>query len=85
MPNENIVSPEPPKNPNPGLDPKTPSVNNNTDGQAEKKTVKKPDQPKQPEKKKTEKKKTDTKKEEKKAPKAVMPKKPVEEENGGYN
>lgn len=85
LPNENIVSPEPPKNPNPGLDPKTPSVNNNTDGQAEKKTVKKPDQPKQPEKKKTEKKKTDTKKEEKKAPKAVMPKKPVEEENGGYN
>ena len=85
LPVENTVNPEPPKNPNPGLEPKTPSVNKNTDGQAEKKTVKKQDPPKISEKKKVDPKKTEKKKEEKKAPKAVMPKKPVEEENGGYN
>ena len=85
LPKENTVNPEQPKNPNPGLEPKTPSVEKNTDGQAEKKTVKKQDPPKATEKKKTDPKKAEKIKAEPKKPKAVMPKKPEEEENGGYN
>lgn len=89
LPGERTVNPEQVSNPNPGLEKPTPSVAKGTDGQAvpkveknssgttEKKTAKKTE--------KKEVKKTDKKKEEEKQPKAVMPKRTLDEENGGYN
>lgn len=67
-------NPEQKMNPNPGLSISTPAISDKDGGQAEKKvstaSVRKTNKPR---------------KEEKKQPKAVMPKKPVEDENGGYN
>ncbi|MBI5856129.1 MAG: hypothetical protein HZB42_00660 [Sphingobacteriales bacterium] len=69
--NEN---PEHKLNPNPGLSISTPAISEKSGGQAEltgsSEQKRKTDKPK---------------KEEKKRPKAVMPEKPVEDENGGYN
>jgi cell division protein FtsQ len=89
LPGERTVNPEQVSNPNPGLEKPTPSVAKGTDGQAVPKQEKKPSGTTEKQTvKKTEKKevkKTDKKKEEEKQPKAVMPKRTLEEENGGYN
>lgn len=67
-------NPEHKINPNPGLSISSPAITNKDGGQAEK-----------PESTIPEKKTYKTKNVENKKPKAVMPKKPVEDENGGYN
>lgn len=79
LPGERTANPEKHKDPNPGLEDSNPSVPESTDGQTVSRPVKKEEKPKPVKKKVTE------KKDEPKTPKAVMPKKPVEEENGGYN
>lgn len=79
LPDNNAVNPEQ-SNPNPRLEVITPAVRQTADGgQAVKAPAKKATKPA------AEKKKTTVKKEDKKKPKAVMPEKPEEDENGGYN
>ena len=89
LPGERTVNPEQVSNPNPGLEKPTPSVAKGTDGQAVPNVEKKPSGTTEKQTvKKTEKKevkKTEKKKEEEKQPKAVMPKRTLDEENGGYN
>lgn len=80
LPNERTENnPEKQVNPNPGLGDPNPSASNHADGQAVRKPAKKEDRPK------VVKQKTTVKKDPTPKPKAVMPKKPAEEENGGYN
>jgi len=79
LPDERTSNPEVQTNPDPGLGNSTPSAPKNADGQAVSKTAKKDDKPQQTEKR------TDSKKPGQKVPKAVMPKKPEADENGGYN
>ncbi|MGQ0738955.1 MAG: cell division protein FtsQ/DivIB [Bacteroidota bacterium] len=79
-PAKEAVNPEQQTDPNPRLDITTPAVRQPADGgQAVKTPVKKEIEPAAAAKK------ASVKKEEIKRPKAVMPKKPEDDENGGYN
>lgn len=73
LPKDN-ENPEHKGDPNPGLSISTPAISAKNGGQAEK-----------PVSSVQSKRTTQPKKEEKKQPKPVMPKKPAEDENGGYN
>lgn len=88
LPGNEVVNPEQQINPNPRLEEMTPAVRQPADGgQAAQQEKKKENKPKPKEKKPVRKDSfgAANRDEKPKKPKAVMPKKPAEEENGGYN
>ncbi|MFN8290837.1 MAG: cell division protein FtsQ/DivIB [Chitinophagaceae bacterium] len=86
LPENEVVNPEQPRNPNPRLDEKIPAVRQQADGgQAARPAGGKASRGKEEKQKEKGKKPATGRNDKPEKPKAVMPKKPVEDENGGYN